>query len=261
MWYWVIPVLVLGVCLLGILFLLLKQIPKLRIINADSLAGEKTRKLKEQIVLQRLTRVQEARLGRVWKRAGRTASRFARLGRLAVQKVYAIEQYYEKLQKTQGDGVHRLDQEAVRRLFDEADVFVKKEAYLDAEKRFIEIISHYPKHAEAYEQLGNLYLLMKQFPSARESLSFALRLAPADASVLMSLAELETAEHHPLEALGYVRQAVERRPTNPKYLDAYIEAAFSAKQYEEAKKGLALLKAANPENTKIADWESLLPLA
>ena len=77
--------------------------------------------------------------------------------------------------------------------------------------------------------MGRLYLKSKQYGQARETLRFALRLSPDDASVLVSLGELDIAEDHPRAAVGNLRKAIAIRPKNPKYLDLYIETALRAK--------------------------------
>ena len=103
-----------------------------------------------------------------------------------------------------------------------------------------------------------MYLKNKKYDQARETLQFAVRLDGGDASVQMSLSELEMAQGNAETALEHARHAVDIRSKNPKYLDFYIEAALAAKVAEDAKRGIELLKEVNPENQKIGELEGKL---
>ena len=258
MWWWIIPVIVLSISFLVIILVLFKKIPHLRIIDTSLLKEEKVNKIKERIILQRVDRLKHEKLGKVGKAMVSVMASLSRGGRCAVQKLYAPYQYYKKLQQAVPGTSNKLDVEAVRKLLEEAENLRQQEEYVLAEKKYIEVISHNPKHIKAYEGLGNLYLEVKQYEQARETLGFTLRLSPDDASVNMSMAELEIAQGNPKTAVEYVRKAVAKRPSNPKYLDMYIESAFAAKMVKDASLGIAKIKEANPENAKITDFEERL---
>ena len=140
----------------------------------------------------------------------------------------------------------------------EAAEFLRAGEYVLAEKKLIEVISHQPKKVDAYEALGNVYIHAKQYGQARETFQFALRLSPDDASVYMSLAELGMLEGNPAAACEQVRQSVEKRPHNPKYIDLYIESAIGAGLVEDAKKGIELLKTAKKQGNKIVTGIGML---
>lgn len=253
-----ISVIVLVVSLGVAAWVLFRKIPQVRMIDVASIPSERTRRLKEQIILQKFERVGAEKLGTVAKAARHGVSAASKVGRRAVQKLYAMEQYYQKLKRAPAEGSVGTDPEAIKRLLSEAEEYVRQEEYIPAEKRYIEIISHNPKHVKAYEGLGNLYLWNKQYAQARETLLFTLRISPDDASVYMSLAEVELAEENVKKAIEYLRRCVELRPGNPKFIDRYVEASLLAKLPEDARKGIGLLKEANPENQKIAEFEERL---
>jgi len=249
-----IPLVVLVASLIGVLITLIKKIPKLRMIDVDSMPEERGRKVKERIILQRLSRIKTKKVGgaqKVLKGAGKEVSR---RGRRVVQKLYRLEQYYQKLKK-QTDGQSGLNKESIKKLLAEAQDLEKQEEYIPAEKKYIEIISHHPKCVEAYEGLGNMYFLDKKLEQARETLLFAARLDEGDASVQMRLAELEVEEGDLEKSIVYARKAVEIREKNPKYLDLYIQIALKSKEPKDARKGIKLLKEVNPENKKIEQFE------
>ncbi|KKU32337.1 MAG: hypothetical protein UX45_C0019G0010 [Candidatus Uhrbacteria bacterium GW2011_GWF2_46_218] len=243
-----------GAGILG--WILFGKINTLRVMDVDTIPEEKERQTKERLLWQRFSRLQSGKVSGVVRVAHRVGKDISRTGRRLVQRLYSLEQYYQKLRKEAEGGEEGMSEEVVKRLMEEADGLVRQEEYIPAEKKYIEIISHHPKQIKAYEGLGHLYLRTKQLSQARETFQFAERLNEKDASVQMSLAELELMEERPQVSLAHVRRAVDIRPRNPRYLDAYIEAAFLVKSLEDMKKGIARLKEANPDNQKIGEWEA-----
>jgi tetratricopeptide (TPR) repeat protein len=258
MLFWLIPLILIGLALVGIGVVIVRKIPALTVIDVSTIPEEKTRRVKERIILERFQRLQSERLGRVLKIVAAGGKALAGLGRRIVQRLYHLEQYYQKLKQGSVPGVHAVNPETIKRLLDDAENFLRQEEYVQAEKRYIEVISHNPKHVEAYEGLGNLYLKVRNFEQARETLAFALRLDSENASIQMSMAELELAVANPRSALEHLRKATTIRPKNPKYLDAYIETALTLKETEDATRGIGLLKEVNPENQKLPDFEKRL---
>ncbi len=240
---------------LTILTMLVLKIPRLRMIDVSSIPQEKTRVLKEKIIIEKLQRVGRNKLG-VIARASRAAGRSAsKMGRRAVQRLYAIEQYYQKLNRIANEGQHAYSQETIKKMTDEAEKFVREEEYIPAEKIYIDIISHNPKSVDAYEGLGNLYMKKGEYDQAKETFHFTLRLSPNDASVNVSLAELEMKLNNSKTALEHLRKAVGKRSKNPKYLDLYIEAGLAAGSLKDIRSGIGLLQKVNPQNQKIAEFE------
>ncbi len=256
MMWWYIPLAVTVVCGLIVLVILMRKVPQLRVINVAALPAERVKQVKEAIIMQRMRRLTGKRLDRVFGFFRALGTSASRLGRRAVQRVYAMEQYYKKLQQGLGGTGHATDEGTIRRLMEEAAGFIKEEEYFQAEKRLIEIISHNPKHVKAYEELGNLYLLDKKYVQARETLSFAAKLDPKDASIQVSLGELESKESNAPAAMKRFATAVKLRPHNPKYIDYLIEAAIASKDGAEARRGIALLREVNPENQKLVEFET-----
>lgn len=257
MLWWLVPLIIIVLSLGVAVLTLWKKIPQLRKLDVESIPKEQMRKMKEKIIMQRFERMRSDKLGGVGKAAGAAVKGASKLGRRAVQRLYAMEQYYQKV-KQEADGESVSDPETVKRLLNEAEELVREEEYIPAEKKYIEVISHNPKNINAYEGLGNLYLKNKSYEQARETFMFTLRIAPDDASVNMSMAELETALKNHAKACEFAKKAVDKRPANPKYLDMYIESALAAKLFAEAQEGIGLLEKANPENQKIGEFKERL---
>jgi tetratricopeptide (TPR) repeat protein len=240
---------------LTIAVVLALKIPRLRVIDVSSIPQEKTRVLKEKLIMEKLTRVGRSKLGVVARASAVAARGASRVGRRAVQRLYAIEQYYQKLNRIATEGQYAYSQETIKKLTDDAEKLIREEEYIPAEKIYIDIISHNPKNVGAYEGLGNMYLDKGEFDQAKETFRFTLRLSPNDASVNVSMAELERKLNNPKAALEYLRKAVGKRSKNPKYLDFYIEAGFAAGSLKDIRNGITLLQKVNPENQKIAEFE------
>jgi len=254
MLWWLIPTILLVISLAISLVMVVRKIPQLRILNVLALPEEKARQVKDLILQMRFKRITKERFdfliilgSKFWVKANR-------FGRRLVQKVYSAEEKYRKLQKKSVPDA--TDTEVIRKVMEEAKSLVDKEEYFEAEKRYIEILSQYPKLVKAYEALGNLYVLDRKNEQARETFNFALKLKSDDASVHAALGELEVKENNSEAALAEFAKAIEFRPNNPRYLDFFIEAAIVAKNINEAKRGLKRLQEVNSENQKIADFEA-----
>jgi len=257
MLWWLIPLVLIIISTILIAVVVIRKVPDLRVIDVESIPEERVKKLKQDIIMKRFDRMQSEKLGGLSKGLRKFAGFVFNFGRRVVQKLYALEQYYKRVQKSHGEDT-KLDDAQVERMVKEAQKLVREGEIIPAEKKYIEIISHKPKHVPAYEGLGNLYLKNEQYEQARETLGFILRINPEDASVHMSLAEIEMALDNYRKAVKFLRQAIGKRPKNPKYLDAYIESSLNAEMPEDAEKGIELMEEVNPENTKLDDWKNRL---
>ncbi len=236
---------------------LFRKLPQLRVIDVASIPKERERQVKEQIILSKLQRTGSAKLQHVARWMSDAVKMLSRHGRRAVQRLYRLEQYYQRLRRTASEGTNSYSEDRIKQRLEEAQKLIDQDEFIPAEKIFIDVISHNPKSVDAYEALGNMYIESGQVEQARETLQFTLRLSPDDASVHVSLAELEMKQEHPKQALTYLRKAVEKRPKNPRYLDFYIHAALSTGSLKDARKGILALKDVNPENQKIEEFERL----
>lgn len=252
---WIFIVLILA-ALVVIGVVVYRKVPQLRVIDVDSIPKERERKVKESLILQKFRRTGGAKLQGTTKAASAVVTAVSRQGRRAVQKLYRLEQYYQKLKRSQDEGVHRYSDETIKSRLEEALTLQKQEEFIPAEKIYIDIISHNPKSVDGYEALGNMYLASGQLEQARETFQFALRLSPDDASVNVSLAELELKLGEPKKALPFLRKAIEKRSKNPRYLDYYIETALEVGSLKDAREGIQALKEVNPENKKIEEFEA-----
>lgn len=244
---------VLSLVMMGVV--VYRKLPQIRVIDVASIPRERERQVKEKIILAKLQRTGNAKLQSVARGSAEAVKIISRHGRRAVQKLYRLEQYYQRLRRTASEGTQSYSEEMIKARLEEAAKLIDQDEFIPAEKIFIDVISHNSKSVDAYEGLGNMYVKSGQLDQARETLQFTLRLSPDDASVNVSLAELEMKQGHPKQALTFLRKAIEKRPKNPRYLDFYIEAALETGSLKDARRGILTLKEVNPENQKIEEFE------
>lgn len=245
---------VFGVSLLVVLYIFLKKLPQIRIIEPDTAEGGKSKKLKNEIVRQRIERASTRQMERVQRSyvqpvltgAQNTFRRFA--GRL----VAAERRYQEKRKQDAAGGMTR---ELAQEMIAEAKQLVAEEHYDRAEKKLIEVISAHPRNTDAYERLGRLYLKKLDYASAKETFAFLAKIVPKDASVNASLGEVELGLQKPEKALRKFKKAVELSPNNSKYIDFLVESAILANDKVTALDGLKLFEKLNPESKKIDEFK------
>ncbi len=253
--FWLIPLVILVLSAAIVIVLLLRKVPKVRVIDTETSLRGKARKVKEEIIRERLKRLRGPRLSKLIKKSQHASQGLFKFGRRSVQRLKALEKHYQDLKEAPANAGQLAGPETIKRMLEEAAELVREDKFGAAEKRYVEIISHDSKNVKAYEELGRLYIKIKQPAQARETFSFILNFQPADASVLVSLGEIALEEEDLRTALDYFEQAIELRPKNPKYLDFMINAALDLEEVEPARRGIDQLTKVNPENKKLEEFE------
>jgi Flp pilus assembly protein TadD len=256
--FWAIPMGILVVAVIVLLVLVLRKIPQLRVINTDETAKAKAKRVKEEIILERIRRWQGTKLEKMYTKTKKGFQNTMKFGRRSVQRLKALEQYYEDLKEAPVANGKLIGSGAIDRMLKEAAELVKQEKFGAAEKKYVEVITHDAKNVKAYEDLGRLYIRRKEPDQAKEAFNYILSFKPDDASVMASLGEIAFEEKDFETALEYFERAVTKRPANPKYLDFLIDTALRLEEIEPAMRGIDLLKTANPDNKKIAEFETRL---
>lgn len=238
----------LAVFVLGWLFL--KKLPQLRIVDPSTDKDAQSKKLKTDIMRQRLERAGGKHVSRINKGVIKPiSSGLQLLIRKIAGKLTAVERRYQERQKQ--DSGKKFDTETAKRFIDEGKKLLDEEAWDRAEKKFIEVISSDPKNGEAYENLGRLYLAKKDNKLAKETFAFLAKLKPKDASVIASLGEVEELLGEYTRAHIQFKKAVKLSPKNPKYLDFLINSTIDIGDKHMAMSTLDRLRKVNPENKKI----------
>ncbi len=177
----------------------------------------------------------------------------------------------------------------VGNLLKQAEEAVEQKNNSLAERLYIEVIKRDSKNIEAYRGLGRLYFSIKKFKESTETFDFLLKLKPDDARAFNRLGMIAEAQgrweeavknfeeavkldntaairffdlgrtyaalNKPAVALTNFSRAAEIEPNNPKYLDQVLEMSIMTKDKDLAKETLRRLRAVNPENQKLQEFE------
>ena len=241
-----------GLAVMG--WMIWRKLPQLRMIDPSAHQQTQTKKLKNDLMRQRMERVGGKQMDQLKKGVLEPVATIAqRIVRRVAGRLTAVERRYQEKKKETVPTI--VTKEELTAMIEEAVTLVDAEEYDRAEKKLIEVISHDAKSVSAYEELGRLYLRKKDHASAKETFTFLLKLSPNDASVTTSLGEVEEALGNDKAAFIYYKEAVRLSPKNPKYLDFLIESALANKDVLEANLALDMLRKTNPKNKKISVFE------
>lgn len=265
--------------LVVIAVVLFRKLPYLASIDTKKIKSEQESQRKLDLIERRLQRkldgMHEQTIGKlhVWVDRGRGVARsvYARL--------QAIERQYRQRAHAERSPSERAEaQRKVALLIEEAQSLSKNEQFAEAEQRCIEAIAIEPKSLDAYQILGDIYLKMKEYAQARDVFKHAIDLgrrtyqvkglkgAVAPAQMVggyssemaelrydLCLAHRGLGEHD--EAVKSCEGALELMPNNPKFLSGTLELAIEAKKKLLALQTFDKLKAVNPENQRLNEFD------
>lgn len=126
----------------------------------------------------------------------------------------------------------------------------------EAERLLLEVIKTDHKNVAAYEGLVDIYLGRKEWQEATEALVFLVKLNPTKkVHYLFALTNAYRELGNTPKALSAADRLIKEAPTEPRFLDIFIELAILMSDKMRALDGLLKLKSVNPENAKIAEFE------
>ena len=260
----VVSLSLIGLSLLIMLSVILRKFPVLAILDVGRIPGEKEAKFKEQLIKAKVERdlaVVSGWFGRLWLWLARRSSSW----------LQAWQERLKKAKISHKAGVKvpwREKQERIKSLFSEAREDLKKAREEEAEDKLVEIISLDQKNLAAFVELGDLYFTQKKWTEARETYEYALKLSrqnqadgvEADAEtttqeICFALAGVDKEAGDLPAALENIREALEREPNSPRYLDLILDLSIMMKDKNLAAENWERLAAVNPENQKLAEWK------
>ena len=229
--------------------IVVRRFPEIVLLDVESISRAREREVKHELLQQRAGRI----VNRVASQITAVIRPLIRLAIAGGSNAYDSVMALERKWRTVGAGATKLasTDERLRLLTEEAESLSRQGKAREAERKYIEAISVNPKYVKAYENLGRLYVREKQWIEAEESFQFVLKLDPNDASAHANLGELEAARGDLPSAVAHFKEAVARKPANPKYLDLLLEAAIITSDRDLARGTFARLKETNPENQKL----------
>lgn len=264
--YNIIPLILILISLAIIINIVVRKFSVLAALDIDTIQSERETKFKEQIISNRLKRNYLKTYSKIMKVLRPIGHGIGSSFSYLYKKLLDFKENYNKEMTPKIN-----EQEKVIKLYAEAEDFMKKEEFDEAEKRYIEIIGLDSKNVKAFRSLGKLYFERKDFHEAKQTLGHVLKLleknlenvsAPGEntgetsllmASTYFDMALIVKATDNIDGCLEYINKALVLEPNNPRYLDTKVEISIIKKDKAGALDAYEKLKEANPENNKLEE--------
>lgn len=256
--YNIIPLIIILICLAVILAIVLKKLPLLAVFDVNSIPEEKEAETKNKIMEERMERRLKVLYNKIKPFLQLIGNFFQRKVKSGQEKIADLEEKYKSKARKEALVTKEEFQSLEKRidlLLDEAKSQVKTEEYDLAEKKYIEILSLDAKNIAAYRGLADLYIAQKQLVEAIATYKHIIKLDKTNSQAYFELAEVLVQMDDYDTALNNISKALEVEPVNPKYLDLLLSISIIIKNKEMATEALERLKAVNPENAKIPEFE------
>ena len=257
---YLIPTIIVFVCIAVIAWIAVPKFPRVAIINIESIAKEREIKVINRIMLERLRRHWQA-----------VYAFFTTVfGPMAKNVGSRILQYYrhllelEKMSRTQPLRKLDIGQEITDKLA-LAEKNIAEGKYDQAEELCIDVIELDRHNLTVYEMLADMYVLMKEYKKSRETLRFLLKLlqkqnGEADkhrlANCFSNLGWVYQLEHRYQYALANFKKAVELEPSNPRFLDLLLKISIIVRNKNLARQVFHSMRQADPDNQKLPELKA-----
>ena len=260
--FYLIPVIIILICLLAIIFIVIKKLPNLTALKVETIPSEKENQVKNRIIIERLARKALKAKQLLVELGGPLIGEFKRIFNDFYQRILELEKKNLKPQPLKEIDVK---QESKLKI-EEAKNNLMEKNFEAAEKICIEILELDIKNLEAYEILAEIYLARKEYKKARETYRYLIKLF----SKIAAASQVESEKHrlanycanlgwvYQLEnkntyALNYYQKAIELEPNNPRFLDLLLKICIILKNKNLAQQTFSALAQADPENQKLAE--------
>jgi tetratricopeptide (TPR) repeat protein len=257
----IISLIITGLAILVIAVIMVRKFPALAILDVNNMPAEKEAKFKERIIKQKVERDLSrwtGFLGRIFIFLNRRLARFLKARQSRLKRIRINYKREAKISWPE-------KQRQVKELIFAADEALKNEQEAEAEEKLLEAISLDQKNLAAFFKLGFLYEQQRKWAEARQTYEYTLKLAEQagdDRDILgdvtvqeiyFSLAEVERDSDNLAAALENIREALDREPNNPRYLDLILDLSIIKKDKDLAYECWNKLAAVNPENNKLIE--------
>ncbi|MBI5254350.1 hypothetical protein HY932_01045 [Candidatus Falkowbacteria bacterium] len=249
-------------CVVGIVFIIIRRLPQIKILNVDTIKEEKEARVRDRILRERLNRgsVRMKRKIRnfcaplvalIKKKIGN-----ARKKLMDLEKKYKTGEEIEKKKKMKRSVY-------LRELLDSASQNLKEEKFSEAEKIFIDVLSCDAQNVEAYRGLAKLYFLKKEFDHSIQIYKCLLKLVLKDSKNdtgkvvedLLNFASAYSAVNKRDEMLVTLQKAYKLSPNNPKVIDLLLENSIISGNKSLAWEMCKRMEQVNPDNQKLGEYQ------
>lgn len=260
--WWLLSILLIALSI--IIFIISRHFSALAILDVENIPEEKEEKIKEKIIKERIKRKFS-----FWdKFFNKILDFFDKVSNSFWEKLNQLKQ--EQKNKNDERALSNISlEEKIRILLSQADALVKKEDFVEAEKKLIEVISLDDKNFPAFWELGEVYHSQSKWQESKQTLLYALKLAElkpenissSDISNLNYSLALINKEINNIEAsFDNALKASELEPNNPRYLDLILGLCIIKKEKKLALEYLEKIKESNPDNNNISKWQEQIDL-
>ena len=270
-----ISLIILSIAIIG--WIVFRKFPQLRSLDVGTVKEAQEARVRDRILLDRMMR--STKRGKELLKRG-TVPVFSTIFsgiKKVFKKVYELEKEYEK-KANDPSKLNRVEmRNRINTLIEEGLNLIKSSRFSEAEKIFIEVISLDHKNIDAYKKLADVYLNLKEYKQALQTLEFVLKLELKNGKPMLkeddrghqirtmsNAMELSSIYNEigfvyrrlekPNKALDSYMHAHELEPNNPRHLDKIIEISIMLKNKSLAFDMLKRLEEANPANQKISEY-------
>ena len=273
----IILIIVLVVCLAIVVFIVWRKLPKLKTLDPNTVPEEVTAKAWEKILVERMKRKGQFSRNVYKEKVAPVLSKTKKFFKRIANRVYELEKKYQKEAR---EGASLSGQDAgmqINHLIEESNALIRENKYAEAEKKLIEAVGLDPKNINVYESLVDIYINLKEYKQALQTIMFVLKLESKKSQILTKEDEngkiyKVTSNAHQLSELysqigkiyellgnsGEARinysKALDLESNSPRNLDQIIKICIILKQKLFALDYLARLESVNPENQKLSEY-------
>lgn len=273
----IISGIIIGLCVIGILYIVLKKFPMIAHIDVETIPEEKETQIKNKILAERLNRKTSQQFNAVVGLIRPVWKFFQGNFRSVYQRTVDMERKYRRKYRPllSKDDL----QQSIEDLLQKAQVFYDNQNYASAEKQYLEILTLDTQNYQAYKGLADIYITKKEYKQAQELLMYLVKLNLAQQKKLeqgegveyeealrimqKDLAEVYIDSGMVYQGLGNLEasyddfeRAVEIQPNNPRYLNLLLESAINLGKKSQAIDIFNTLKKVNPDNQKLDEYGS-----
>lgn len=275
--------------LLTIVYIYWRNLPKVLVVDQESLPVTKEAAVKKKLIEQRIKRqfvltLTEAwiKFGPYWQKISQQVVKFFSLI-IAYEEKYRARLLKENFKKKVNQ------QQYIFQVLSVAKALFDQEKFVESEKKFLDVLTLDDHNLEAYQGLAKLYYVQNQFEQAQQTLQFVSRLDPHNVDNLSQLAEVAKARGDLATAIGSWTKVIELKPenietyfslaqvyfsqeeflqaqsillrafsleqNNPRLLDFLIEISILLRDKDNAYRSYLHLKNVNPDNAKLDDFQ------
>ncbi len=284
----ILPFILIILSIAIIIIVIVRRFPQLAILDVNSIPEVRMEQKKNEILKKRLekeTVAADRRRMEVFQPIVQRLKNIQLSFRQYVGGVHKRMLERSSAKKT-AQVANPVDVGSLRTLIQAGENALLQKNFEEAEVKFIEAIKLDSKNADAYRNLGQVYLEKGGLDEAREAFEFLIKINPNDDVAMIKLAEVMRAKGDREKAVEYyeqsivlddgkasrffalaevlsemgrndlvlesISQAAELEPQNPKYLDMLIEFSVKCGNKDLASEAYQQLRMVNPENNKLA---------